>query len=210
MVRQRGVQSPMQLTFVGAGVVRFEYRYEIGAAGVATRRVRPHVRVEHVDARLERRAIGLAAHARARLRHRLAGIRRERADGARERNARARRAGVGGVERRAAAVREIARGHVAAVAGQLLPRHDLNPVLVARRRAPAVDVEDAQRERHVRRHLHAHGAVGLDRRIADHLAHALLDVRAERRVRRDRPCPRRESQRPSRCAETARAGSPAA
>ena len=77
----------MQLTFAGAIVVRFEYEYVNGLAGVASAGSVHTSSIENVDARLERGAIGLAAHTCARLRHRFARVGRERTNRARERDA---------------------------------------------------------------------------------------------------------------------------
>ena len=64
---------------------------------------------------------------------------------------------------------------VAAVALELLAGHDLQPVRVAAAehavQAAAVRVEHADAERDVGRHFHLHRAVGLDRRVAEDLAH---------------------------------------
>jgi len=71
-----------------------------------------------------------------------------------------------------AAVRLAAAAVVAAVAAQLLAPAQLQPVVVALPDAAAVGVEHGDRERHAGRHLDAHGPVGLDRRVAQDLAHA--------------------------------------
>ena len=61
---------------------------------------------------------------------------------------------------------------MAAVALEFLARADLQPVIVPRADAPSVGVKDRDRERDVRGHLDPYGAVRLDGRIAQHLAHA--------------------------------------
>ena len=63
-------------------------------------------------------------------------------------------------------------GVVAAVAAAHLAGPQLQPVLVARRDAPAARVEHADRQRHVGRHFHFHGAVRLHHGVAENLTHA--------------------------------------